>query len=181
MISPEGGERRTDWKAQVVERLHDPLQLRIFVIAVVLLAGYAAVYQPLSDRIEATTKKLKRAEQLVALAKSIEQLQTQYHSFQGRLPKQSDSKEWVQYVLEGARQFPLKLSRLDCREAKQLGPYGIIVLQIELQGNFADMNRFLRWLETNQRLFRADDVRIAPQRSGSNILSMQLTVLGMTS
>jgi Tfp pilus assembly protein PilO len=181
MSAPDTGERRTDFKASLLERLHDPLQLRICVIVVVVLVGYGAVYQPLTSRIAETTKKLKRAEQLVALARSIEHLQTQYQVFQDRLPKQTDSKEWVQYVLEGIRRFPLRLSRFDCREPKQLGPYGVIVLQIELEGSFLHMDQFLRWLESNQRLFRADDVRVSRARKNSDVLLMQLTVLGMTS
>jgi len=34
-------------------------------------------------------------------------------------------------------------------------------------------------LETNERLFRVDSVKIAPARTGSETLNVQLTVLGV--
>ena len=112
MTPTDSGDRRASLKAGLLERLHDPLQLRICVIAVVLLVGYGAVYQPLSDKIDETKRKLDRDKKLLDLAGSIEQLQEQYRSFEGRLPQQVDTKEWVQYVLEGIRRLPLKMSEI---------------------------------------------------------------------
>ena len=60
-----------------------------------------------------------------------------------------------------------------------MGPYKAIVLRIELEGAYADLHGFLGWLETNERLFRIDTVKIQPHRSGDGTLIMQLTVLGV--
>ena len=180
MTATDSGDRRASLKAGLLERLHDPLQLRICVIAVVLLVGYGAVYQPLSDKIDETNRKLDRDKKLLDLAGSIEQLQEQYRCFEGRLPQQVDAKEWVQYVLEGIRRLPLKMSKFDCRPPQQLGPYQVVVLQIELEGSFFDLDKFLRWLESNQRLLRADDVTMAPARGNKGNMVMRITVLGMT-
>ena len=122
MTPTESGDRRASLKASLLERLHDPLQLRICVMAVVLLAGYGAVYQPLSDKIDETTRKINRDKNLLDLAGSIEQLQGQYRSFEDRLPQQVDTKEWVQYVLEGIRRLPLKMLKLDCRPPRKSAP-----------------------------------------------------------
>jgi Tfp pilus assembly protein PilO len=179
MTTTDSGDRRVSLKAGLLERLHDPLQLRICAIAVVLLTGYGAVYQPLSNKIDETTKKLRRDKGLLDLAGSVEQLQGQYHSFGQRLPQQVDAKEWVQFVLEGIRRLPLKMLKFDCRPPRKLGPYKIVVLQIQLEGSFFDLDKFLRWLESNERLLRADDVRMAPTRGGNGNMGMQVTVLGM--
>ena len=181
MIPLETEERRAGLKAKLLERLHDPLQLRIVVMGVVLLAGYGGVYLPLAARIDETTQHVTRERKMAELAEGIEQLQVQCRGFAKRLPQKTDGKEWMQYVHEGIRRFPLKLSKLDCLASKQIGPYKAIVLQIELEGSFFDVDRFLRWLESNPRLFRADDITIAPGKGKDNkdSMMMRLTVLGM--
>jgi hypothetical protein len=181
MSSTDTDERRAGLKAALLERLHNPVQLRICVISAVLLVGYGAIYMPLSAQIAEKSRILQRDKKLLDLAGRMERLQKQYRVFEGRLPQQTDSKEWVHYVLEGIRRFPLRLSKLDCCAPKQIGPYKVVVLRIELEGSFFDMDKFLRWLESNHRLFRGDDVYIGPTRENKNILGLQLTVLGLTS
>ena len=95
MAQTETGERRAGLKTQLIERLHDPLQLRILVIGVLLLVGYMGVYTPLSEQIAATTQKIRKEQKLAELANDLEQLQTQCNSFAKRLPQQADSKEWM--------------------------------------------------------------------------------------
>jgi Tfp pilus assembly protein PilO len=178
MNPPETGERRADLKTQLLERLHDPLQLRIFIMAVVLLAGYFAVYEPLSDRIAATTQRISRDKRLLELGESIEQLRKRRQIFHDRLPSAADAKEWVQYVLAGIRQFPLKLCNLDCRNPKAVGPYWAIVLQMELEGSYYDIDKLVSWLESNRRLFRIDSFRIS-WSPNTHKNTVYLTVLGM--
>jgi Tfp pilus assembly protein PilO len=181
MIPLETEERRASLKAKLLERLHDPLQLRIVVMGVVLLAGYGGVYMPLAARIGEKTQRITGERKLAELAEGVEQLQAQCRGFAKRLPQNTDGKEWMQYVHEGIRRFPLKLSKLDCPASKQIGPYKAIILQIELEGSFFDVDRFLCWLESNPRLFRADDITIAPGKGKDNkdSMMMKLTVLGM--
>ena len=193
MAAPENGERRTDLKAQLLERLHDPLQLRLALIGLVLLVGYFAIYSPLSKDIARTTKMLKRERAREELGGSIEQLQAQCKSYNNRLPQQADSKEWMQYLLDGIRGFSLELRKLDCESPKSYGPYQAVVFKIELAGSFYELDRFLRWLETNPRLFRTDQISISlaekakKGRQNSNEdaevnkddMVMRLTVCGM--
>jgi hypothetical protein len=189
MTPNETGERRNDLKSQLIERLHNPLQLRILVIGTVLLAGYGAVYVPLTTQIAKTAQALDRERKMAVLAQSLEHLQTQCARFAKRLPQQADSKEWMQYMHEGIRTFPLKLSKLDCLAPRQIGPYKVMVLTIELEGSLFDLDRFLRWIETNPRFLRADEITIAlaagkergkPKGSeNKDDMTMKLTVLGM--
>jgi Tfp pilus assembly protein PilO len=179
MIPSGSGERRSDLKGNLLERLHDPLQLRLCVLAAVVAAGYFGVYVPLNGKLIETTKKLQRDRKQLELADSIEQLQKQFHKFENRVPQQADSKEWVQYVLEGIRQLPVNLVSLDCKVPKEIGPYRAIVLQLQLEGTFFELDQVFRWLESNRRLLRADDVRLAPGRTNHS-MQMHLTLLGMT-
>ena len=122
MNSPETEERRADWKSDLLRRLHDPIQLRIGVLAVVLAVGYGGVYLPLSAQVAETSRKLEQDQRRLALARSIEQLQRQYRRFQHRIPQHVNTEEWVQYILDGIRQFPLVMNLLDRRPPRGVGP-----------------------------------------------------------
>ncbi len=182
MSKNQSTERRSgDAKSKLLEQLHDPVRLRVCVIAAVLAAGYVAIYSPMYGKIVDTTKELKREKNMLALATKMEGLQKQYDKFKDRIPEQTDSKEWVQYMLDGIRRFPLELARFDCREPSQVGPYQAITLKIELEGSFMNMDKFLRWLETNPRLLRVDEMTVAPARSEDADNVLRLTILGLSS
>lgn len=160
MTPTETGERRTELRSRLIETLHDPLHLRLFVIGVVLAAGYMAVYTPLFSQIETMTFRLHRDRQMAVLADDLERLQSQCDQFAKYLPQNTDSKEWMQYMHEGVRGFPLKLNRLDVSSRKNLGPYALFTIQIDLEGSYYDLDRFLRWIESNPRLIRVDSIDI---------------------
>ena len=180
MSTTETTDRRANIKADLLERLHNPVQLRICLMAIILAAGYGGIYMPLSARIDETSKKLEHDKKLLVLADRMEHLQGQYHTFQDRIPD-TDTKEWEHYMLDGIRGFPLlKLSKLSCEPPKQVGPYKAVVLKIDLEGSFAEIDKFLRWLESNHRLFRTDSLKLSPGHEKSTGMSMQLIVLGLT-
>jgi len=175
----EAAARKKTFKDQLINRLYDPAQLRVFTTGVVLLAGYTGLYMPLSERIETSSRKLAVETKRLDLAREIEDLRAQHATFKDRIPEKSDTNEWVQYVLSGIRGFPLKLVALDSDPLREIGPFKILVLRVEIEGAFPDMNGFVGWLETNDRLFRVDTVRIQPHRSGNGTMVMQLSVLGV--
>lgn len=163
---------------KLLEQLHDPLRLRVLVTGIMLAVGYAGIYMPLSGRIEETTRKLNREHKRLALCNEIEQLRAEVAKFQARLPENTDSNEWMQYVLGGVRQFPAKLINLDLGDPQRVGPYSAVVFHIELEGGFQELDVFLQWLESNPRIFRVDSAKIIPARRDEGLV-MQLTVLGM--
>ncbi len=164
---------------RLLERLRDPLQLRVLITVVVLVTGYAAIYLPLSDRIAQTSRKLSEERKRQDLANEVDCLRTQVARFEARLPEKTDTNEWVQYVLEGIRESSLQLKTLGSEDPQRVGPYEAVVLRVELQGGYRDLDSFLHWLETNQRLFRVDSTKIAPGRGKNDGLVMQLTLLGI--
>ena len=163
---------------KLLEQLHDPLRLRVFVTGIMLVVGYAGIYMPLSGHIEETTRKLSREHIRLALCNDIEQLRAEVGKFQARLPEKTDSNEWMQYVLGGIRKFPAKLISLDLDDSQRVGPYAAVVFHIELEGGFHELDVFLQWLESNPRIFRVDSAKIMPARRNEGLV-MQLTVLGM--
>lgn len=164
---------------KLLEQLHDPVRLRVLVTGLMLLVGYVGIYMPLSGRIEETTRKLNQQHKRHALAHDIGHLRAEVDKFQPRLPKKTDTNQWVQYLLDGIRKLPLKLITLDPDSPGRVGPYEAVVLHMKLEGGFHDLDAFLHWLEANQRLFRVDSAKIAPARGENGGLVLQLTVLGM--
>ena len=165
--------------AKLIERLHDPIQLRVLITALMLAVGYAGVYVPLSDRITETSRELDKELKHQALVDDVEHLKGQVDQFRARLPEDTDTNEWVQYVLGGVRKSPMKLVDLDSDSIRRVGPYEAVVLRIELEGEYQSLESFLAWLEGNERLFRMDSARIAPSRYSAGQLVMQLNLLGL--
>jgi len=172
------GKSSIDYK-KLLGRLNDPVQLRVFITAVMLGIGYFGICMPLSGRIDETSKKLNQERKRQRLAEDVRHLEQQVAKFELRLPEGTDSNEWVQYVLDGTREYPMKLASLDSDAPKRVGPYTAVVLRMEIEGDYRDLDSFLCWLEGNERLFRVDSARIAPARHSLDTLVMQLTLLGL--
>ncbi|HLA83984.1 MAG TPA: type 4a pilus biogenesis protein PilO [Thermoguttaceae bacterium] len=171
-------EKKQTLLKKLAERLHDPLQFRIFVTVVILGIGYAGVYTPLSDRISRTTREIKKEREHQQLRNDIEKLRSQVKRVVTRLPKNVDTNEWIQYVLGGVRDLPIKLRNLDSNPPRMVGPYTAVVLRVELVGDYSGLESFLYWIETNERLFRIDGMKLAMARSG-DALELKVTLLGL--
>jgi Tfp pilus assembly protein PilO len=180
MISPQGQDRRVDAKSQLLEQLHNPTRLRFIVAAAVLGIGYVAVYMPLDRTTTAATRKIADSETRMTLAGEVEQLRKQYRQVEKRLPKQVDSDEWVQYVLAAIRQSPLlKLDSFSPGVTRTLGPYRMVFLSIKLSGPFSDLDQFLAWLESNDRLFRIEGLSLTPKSGDGEEFNLDISVLGV--
>jgi type II secretory pathway component PulM len=166
--------------AGLVARLHNPGFLRAVVTGAVLAVAYVGVYSPLAANIDDDMHRLAAEKKRLETVQDIEALRKEYGTFKNRVPDKADTDEWVQYILGGIRQFPLKLIVLSPTAARDVGPYKGIVIRIELDGQLRDMNDFLKWLETNQRLLRVDIMDIETSIQTKGALVMHLTVVGVT-
>jgi Tfp pilus assembly protein PilO len=176
----EGQERRADKKSSLLEQLHDPTRLRFLLMAGVLATGYIAIYLPLESSIANASRKRKDLENRLSLADDVDRLRRQFRQVEKRLPKQTDADEWVQYVLAGIRRSPLKLDSFSPGVTKPLGPYQTVYLSIKLSGSLADLDNFLCWLESNERLFRVENVFFTPKSGdGKDDYNMDFSVLGV--
>jgi len=165
---------------KVTEQLRDPFRFRMFVTLVALGVTYFAIYIPLNGRIEATKRKLKQEEALTALSEEVAFLRVQMESFEHRLVKDSDANEWFEYVLNGVGALPaLQLVNLDTKDERKVGLYRAFGLQLEVTGEMKDLDALLNWLETNDRLFRIDQIKLTPDRKDPTRRFMQLDLLGL--
>lgn len=160
-------------------RLKDPFQLRVICCAVALVAGYAGIYSPLSSEIDSTRKQVRAEMRRLEVATQVMSMRRQLALVDGRIPEDTDTNEWISYIVAGVRDTTLKLQRLDPEEQVGVGPFQAVKLNIAVEGDYAELDTFLHWLETNSRLFRVDSVKITAPRASRGSLVMNLTVLGL--
>ena len=172
-------KKKPDLKAKLLERMHDPLQLRAALCVTLLATWYFLGFTPMSDRIAATTSRLERDRKRLALATEVEALREEAAEFDGRLPPRSDPNEFLQYVLGGVRSGPLKLVSLNPEKPKDAGPFEVASVKVELEGKYKDVETFLRWVENDKRLLRVDSLSVDPDSREPDSLRVQLSVLGL--
>jgi type II secretory pathway component PulM len=168
----------------------NPLQLRIALAVALALVWYLALYRPLVGRIDATQKRLDTEHKRLAAADEIERLRTEVKRFHDRLPPRPDPNEAIEYILDGVKARPVRLVSLSPVPSKEMGPYRMVTVKLVAGGSYADLDDLLRWVETNPRLFRVDEITITPaemkgqQRSSLDTAAepqfdMQLVILGV--
>jgi hypothetical protein len=174
-----GPARRRGAMAALLERLHNPLQLRAFLTVALLLAWYVAFYRPVASEIDRVSAQTARERKRVRLAREVEHLRGQLRKFRDRIPEKTDANEWVQYFLALVREHPIKLVMLDTDAPKDLGAYRAMVVRIDVEGPYRDVNAFLRRVESDRRLLRIDVIKLDPVRGGDGIVAARLVVLGV--
>jgi hypothetical protein len=166
-------------KSKLIERLHEPLPLRVVLCLVLLVIWYYAGYKQMGARIAATTIQLELDRKRLALASEVEGLRGDEAEFVDRLPPRSDPNEFLQYVLAGVRSGPLKLLSLTPDKAKDAFPFEVAAVRLELEGKFLDVEDFLNWVETDKRLLRVDVLSMNPDNRERGLLRVQLNVIGL--
>jgi Tfp pilus assembly protein PilO len=159
-------------------RLKDPLQLRFILAVAIAVPWYFLVYPAISGGTEEIEKARVNSEAHLALAREIVSLRAEVAKFRPRLPTHTDPNEWVEYLLSGVRLYELRLVKLEPREMKKQGPFDVMVLTIDIQGRYSDLEALLVWVESNPRLFRVDTIDIGPTL-GASTMTLKMTILGV--
>ena len=166
-------------RTKLLGHLYNPNKLRAIVTGLMLAIGYIGVYMPLSSGMETASRKMAKDQKRLELGCEVEQLRTQFDRFKDRIPKKRDPNEWVEYILDGIHEHPVDLLTWNQDDFRDIGPYKVIALKLELEGTFAGMDSLLNWLETNERLIRIDNLKLVPQKGNNGKLKMTLMVLGV--
>jgi Tfp pilus assembly protein PilO len=174
-----GTARKRGAMAALLERLHNPLQLRAFLTVALLLSWYVAFYRPVAEEIDRTAARTERERRRVRVAREVEHLRGQLRKFRDRVPEKTDSNEWVQFFLALVREHPIKLVMLDTDAPKELGAYRAMVVRVDVEGRYRDVNEFLRRVEADRRLLRIDLIRLDPVRNADGVVSAKLVVVGV--
>jgi hypothetical protein len=179
--SAKTGPAKSNWH----ESLHrHPNRFRAILTLSLVAFWYFACYQPIVGQIDETRQQYEIERKRLALAEQIEELRKQTQSFADRLPKVVDQNAALQYLIDGVRALPLKLINLEPKMPKDVGPYKSVVADLTVEGNYADAERLLRWVEGNpKRLYRVDAIRLDPSKpmpGQPRRYKMQILIVGVT-
>jgi type II secretory pathway component PulM len=169
-------EKLLHYKAIALKHLGDRTKLRLSVVFVLTLLAVVGVYTPMSDRITQNKVLLSKERQRIEAIADVESLRREIESFRGRLPEGADTNEWVQYILAGLREVRVKLRDMSSKPPMKVGPYRTVTLAIEVEGTYAEVKRFVEWLEQSDRLLRVDSSQLEKK---SKSIVMRLVLLGL--
>jgi hypothetical protein len=164
------------YKEIAIKHLSNPLKLRLTTVFTFVAVGIVFVYMPLSKRIQAAEKMLADERERNEKICDVEKLRKQVRSYRDRIGDNSDTNEWVQYTLDGLRNFKVKLREMESGEQKRVGPYHAVTLSMEIEGLYPRLEGYIEWLEKSERILRIDSVRF--EKRPQNLL-MKIIILGL--
>lgn len=169
-------EKLLHYKAIACEHLSNPSKLRVATVGALIAVSLVSGYMPLSKRIQEVRKRLAAERERCQEITNVEKLRREVSTYRDDIGDNSDTNEWVQYLLAGLGQFNVKLRGMESREPRRVGPYRTVTLEIEIEGVYSQLTAFVEWLEQSSRLLRVDSVRF--ERSAESLL-LKTTVLGL--
>jgi len=164
------------YKAEIVKHLGNPAKLRLTVVTVLFLAAMVSVYMPFSDRVDKNRSALAAEHNRSKAITDVEALRKEVAAYDERISEHTGANNWVQYMLDGLRAYPVKLRDMESRPPRKVGPYLAVILSMEIEGTYARMKEFVEWLECSDRVRRVDSLRFEKRPKA---LLMKITVLGL--
>src|ERR1700759_390511 len=95
------------------ERLRGRGRMAVAAIGGLFALGFGGVAYPLSNRIDAGTDRLAKANARAQLANEVSELRHQTALYDKRLCRGVDPNDWTNYLLEVIRRENVKLIRMD--------------------------------------------------------------------
>ncbi|MFA5293671.1 MAG: hypothetical protein WC496_11660 [Phycisphaerae bacterium] len=169
-------EKIMRYKALFERHLGSPVKMRLATMGGLLVLTIVLVYMPLSKEIKKSKKLLSSEKERNSCIMEHEKLQKQVEIFHSIIGEKSDTNEWVQYLLDGMRKFPVKLKGMESKQQRKVGPYRAAALSMEIEGTFAELKKYVEWVESSPRLVRIDTLQIEQRSSG---LLLKILVLGI--
>ena len=165
------------YKQLILGHLRHPLKLR-FLLCVTIVAGwYFLFYSPLSKQMAATTSGISSAQE--AGTARVRAAQEGAGTVSETDTEEADANDLMHHVIDHIRTSPMKLLDLKPEKPKDLGPYEAFGFRLTLEGRFAEIYEFLKWVETDRRLLRIDSFKLRPAIQQPGRLTAQLVLLSL--
>jgi Tfp pilus assembly protein PilO len=164
---------------RILQQLQHPLKLRLAICLTAILGWYLVFFMPIGEQTQTTTARIARERKRIASAREIETLRKSLAPHLELIRVGADLNELMRHVIDHLRTSPLKLIDLKPEASKDLGPYQTIGVQLGLEGQFAEIDAFLGWVESGDRPLRVDSIKIDPDPKRTGGLKAQLTLLGL--
>jgi Tfp pilus assembly protein PilO len=163
----------------ILQQLRHPLKLRLTILLIAITTWYLAFFMPIGEQTQATTATIARERKRITTAREIETLRKSLGPHLELIRAGADLNELMRHVIDHLRSSPLKLIDLKPDASKDLGPYQTIGVQLTLDGQFAEIDAFLGWVESGDRPLRVDSIKLDPDQKKPGGLKAQVTLLGL--
>jgi Tfp pilus assembly protein PilO len=163
----------------ILQQLRHPLKLRLTILLIAILAWYLAFFMPIGEQTQTTTARIARERKRITTAREVETLRKSLAPHLELIRAGADLNELMRHVIDHLRTSPRKLIDLKPEASKDLGPYQTIGVQLTLEGQFAEIDAFLGWVESGDRPLRVDSIKIDPDPKKTGGLKAQVTLLGL--
>ena len=164
------------YKALFEKHMSDPLKLRLAVMGAALVIAVVPVYMPLSKKIDENKRRLAFEKERNGYIIDCEKLQKEVNTFRSMIGEKSDTNEWANYLLDGIREFQVKLKGMESKQQRKVGPYKAISFGMEIEGTYPELKKYVEWLESSPRLIRIDTLNMERR---SETLLMKIIILGV--
>ncbi len=156
--------------------LRTPTRLTIALLGGTLLIAIVGGYMPADAASQKAVARLERAEKRAHLSSSLAGLRGEFSLYKNRVPEGVNLTEWAAYLQSGVGKTGVRLVFMEPKAPLKLGTSTALAWQIELEGDFESMCRYIRWVESGERLMRVD--RVVFECSGTK-LALKLVVKGL--
>lgn len=170
---------RSNYQRMILQQLIHPVKLRLALCLAIIVGWYVVFFSPTSEHLAATTARIDRERKRVATAREIKKLKKNLAPSHGLIPAGVNVQELMRHVIDHLRSSPLTLIEVKPDKPKDLGPYEAIGLQLKLEGGFAEIDRFLTWVEKDQWMLRIDSIKLDPSGKNAGRLTAQIVLLSL--
>lgn len=175
--------------AYVAKRMHDPVKLRWMVTGVLCAFAGLIIYLPLASRADDIERNYLHEKKRLALVKDIDRLREDYKAIKSRMPAKSDASEWAAYITKSLsdekestflkeRKGPFHFVKIENQSTKTMAPYRLVSMSVIVEGCYEEFDRFLRWLDSNERLLRVDNMKMEIGDRGDSLI-MRVVIVGL--
>lgn len=162
----------------LLKQLSHPLKLRLALCSTMLTVWYALFFSPLSEHVAATASRVVAEHKRIKTAKDIDRLKKSLAPFRDAAGT-GDVPDLIRHVMQHIRTSPLRLIDLRPDTSKDLGPFEVIGLKLNLEGTYNDLDDFLGWIEGEKRLLRINSIQVTPNRREVGRLGAQITLVAL--
>ena len=152
------------------------------IIVLALLFNFVIV--PVFERMSSVNEEIAKKSFLLGkqsgLIHSGENIVSLYENYRNALEKQETPEEIVAGLFENIENVALssgiKVKKVKPLPVKESEEYKEVLLEVDLEGDFASMFKFINKLETDYSLVKIGSLRLAPQSSSSRTLRCRLNL-----
>jgi Tfp pilus assembly protein PilO len=143
-------------RSSVGKALHDPGRLKLIVAAAIGAIGVLALCRPETQRLEAARARCETLEATAAEAEDLRRLTAQSDTYVARLPKSENPSDWQDYITQHLDAAGVTMRKIEPRKTLQSGAFRVVVMEVTVDGMYAELVDFVDRLERGERICRLD-------------------------